>query len=145
MRFSCACSQLLTCSHDGFVRLMDVETATFEQLHWSSDILTSVAYAPLCPIVAYVGEGEGVVRLLDSRVPKHANSYSLHERKINSIDFHHETPTLMTTASHDGAAATWDTRKLRSRASHSVATFAHDKAVHGAYYSPSGHQIVTTR
>lgn len=138
--------KVLSCSYDGFIRCMDIEKEVFDMLYTNNmDIMLSAICCPHDGYQSiYFAEGYGEIKVLDLRVRGVSNSYDLHEKRIHTIDFHPYNPHLVSTSSTDCTASIWDVRNMRKRQTKSIATVRHDKAVHSAYFSPSGNYLATT-
>ncbi|KAK1323007.1 hypothetical protein QJS10_CPA02g01235 [Acorus calamus] len=136
-------SKVLTSSYDGFIRSMDVEKETFNMSYSGDDAIYSLSQRPLETNV-YFGEGQGGLKVWDERAGKVLSSYSLHEKRINTIDFSSCNANLMATSSTDGTACIWDLRKISNHRPASLRIHQHEKAVHSAYFSPSGSCLATT-
>ncbi|KAH7331891.1 hypothetical protein KP509_20G055700, partial [Ceratopteris richardii] len=114
-------TKVLTCSYDGTVKRLDVEISMF-------DLITNCAY---------VAEGSGTLKMLDVREKKFSSSGLFHQRRINTIDISKQSPWLMVTASTDTDVSVWDVRKMK-KSRDRIGHVQHKKAVHSAYFSPSG-------
>ncbi|KAH9615274.1 hypothetical protein KSS87_011959 [Heliosperma pusillum] len=139
-------SKVYTSSYDGSIRLMDMENEEFELAHSSSSPLYSIAQQPNNANSVYVGEGDGDLNVVDGRVRESTNSWSLHEKRINTIDFNPSNPNIMTTSSSDALACLWDLRKMDVKHPERTAlqSIIHKRAVHSSYFSPSGGSVATT-
>jgi WD40 repeat protein len=90
----------------------------------------------------YVGTSQGFLAVLDVRQKKFTDHISIHDKKINTIDFN-QNSSLIVTSSTDATAKVWDVRKLDEGLN--ISTIKHRKAVHSAQFSPSGSTIATCR
>ncbi|KAJ0569613.1 putative transcription factor WD40-like family [Helianthus annuus] len=68
----------------------------------------------------------------------------LHDSRINTIDFNPENTNMMATSSSDGTACIWDLRKIGKSKPKSLKVITRERAVHSAYFSPSGDRLATT-
>eukprot|EP00249_Psilotum_nudum_P001386 c13852_g1_i2 orf=264-1799(+) len=134
-------SKVLSCSYDGTVRHMDIESVRFDLIYCTEKALSAICFIPGNPHCAYLAEA-GAVKVLDFRDGNRNNGFELHDRKINTIDFHPERSHLMATSSTDGTACVWDVRYMGIHR-RSLAKVTHLKAVHSAYFSPSGSHLAT--
>ncbi|KAK9741105.1 hypothetical protein RND81_03G082000 [Saponaria officinalis] len=141
-------SKVYTSSYDGFVRFMDIEREEFNLVYSSSSEskLYSLSLQPNDADSVYIGDGRGYLNVVDGRVGELTNSWSLHDWRINTIDFNPANPNIMVTSSSDGLACLWDLRKMDVKHSEpiSLQSFVHKRAVHSAYFSPSGSSVATT-
>ncbi|XP_074286583.1 uncharacterized protein LOC141611841 [Silene latifolia] len=139
-------TKVYTSSYDGSIRLMDIEREEFELAHSSSYAIYSLAQQPNNANSVYVGGGNGDLNVVDGRVRESTNSWSLHERRINTIDFNPSNPNIMATSSSDGLACLWDLRKMDVKHPELTAlqSIDHKRAVHSSYFSPSGGSVATT-
>lgn len=141
-------SKMYTSSYDGLLRLMDIEKEVFDLVYSSSSgsAVFSLSQQPNDANSIYFGEGQGDLNMLDARVGKNLSSWSIHEGRINSIDFSSANTNILATSSTDGLACLWDVRKMdvKHPESNNLQTLNHGRAVHSAYFSPSGSCLATT-
>ncbi|RWR75489.1 WD repeat-containing protein 76 [Cinnamomum micranthum f. kanehirae] len=137
-------SQILTSSYDGLIRMMDVNKEMFSIVYSSNEAIFSLSHRPNDVNSSYFGEGQGGLKVWDERARKASSSYSLHDRRINSIDFNSMNNNLMATSSSDGTACIWDLRNINPSHPKSLKMVNHQKAIHSAYFSPSGNCLATT-
>ncbi|XP_009341825.2 WD repeat-containing protein 76-like [Pyrus x bretschneideri] len=135
-------SKIFTSCYDGYIRLMDAEKEVFDLVHSSGDPICSMSQQSKGPNCLYFAEGNGGLSVWDQRTGSFSNQWSLHEYRINSIDFSSANPNLMATSSSDGTACIWDLRSID--ADKTLRTVSHSRAVHSAYFSPSGGFLATT-
>lgn len=140
-----SCVQIFTCSYDGFIRSMDAEENLFNMLYSTEEAIFCISHQPNDAKSIYFGEGSGELKTWDEKAGKVSNSWALHDQRINTIDFSRENTNLMATSSTDGVACIWDLRKIRARKPEGIKTVRHARAVHSAYFSPSGASLATTR
>ncbi|CAA6661656.1 unnamed protein product [Spirodela intermedia] len=137
-------SKIFSCSYDGFIRLMDVEENLFNMVYSTEEAVFSISHQPNDAKSIYFGEGPGELKAWDEKAGKVSNSWVLHDQRINTIDFSRENTNLMATSSTDGVACIWDLRKIRAKKPEGIRTVRHARAVHSAYFSPSGASLATT-
>ncbi|XP_078439666.1 DROUGHT SENSITIVE 1 isoform X1 [Wolffia australiana] len=137
-------SKVFTCSYDGFIRLMDVGETVFKMIYSTEDSIFSLIHHPNNTKSLYFGEGQGDLKMWDESAGKISSSWDLHEQRINTIDFNRYNANLMATSSTDGIASIWDLRKIHSKKPECITTAQHARAVHSAYFSPSGTCLATT-
>lgn len=137
--------QVFTCAYDGFIRMMDIEEETFYTVYSTSEAIFSLGQCPNDNKLLYFGEGSGELKIWDNKSGKTSNSCHLHESRINSIDFHPNNTNLMLTSSSDGTACIWDLRNIKQSRSRCITTVHHKRAIHSAYFSPTGSFLATTR
>lgn len=138
------CLQMFTCCYDGFIRLMDVEKETFDLAYSSDDSIFSLSQRPHDMNSLYFGEGQGGLSIWDERVGKCSSSWSLHDFRINTIDFNPVNTNMVATSSTDGTACIWDLRNIAADKPQSLKMVSHGRAVQSAYFSPSGSLLATT-
>ncbi|GLJ43008.1 hypothetical protein SUGI_0892570 [Cryptomeria japonica] len=136
-------TKVISCSYDGCIRAMDVEKEVFDMVYKANDSIYAICSSSSYQSI-YFSEGYGTMKVLDKRVGGVSNSYSLHEKRINSIDFHPQKSHVVSTSSTDGRACIWDLRKMKKINTESLATVQHMRAVHSAYFSPGGDMLATT-
>ncbi|KAI3987847.1 hypothetical protein MKX01_020961 [Papaver californicum] len=137
-------SKVYTSSYDGCIRLMDVEKEAFDMLFSSDDAIFCLSPHPHEAKSLYFGEAQGMIKVWDERAGKSSSSCTLHDQRINTIDFHPENTNCMATSSSDGTACIWDLRNINANRPASLKMVDHKKAVHSAYFSPSGNSLATT-
>ncbi|KAH7420491.1 hypothetical protein KP509_13G010000 [Ceratopteris richardii] len=137
-------TKVLTCSYDGTVKRLDVEISMFDLMYSldNDDIFSAICTVPGSTNCAYVAEGSGTLKMLDVREKKFSSSGLFHQRRINTIDISKQSPWLMVTASTDTDVSVWDVRKMK-KSRDRIGHVQHKKAVHSAYFSPSGSTIAT--
>ncbi|GLT85391.1 hypothetical protein SLE2022_035820 [Rubroshorea leprosula] len=137
-------SKILTSCYDGFIRLMDVNREVFDLVHSTDETVFSLSQQPNDIMSLYFGEGHGGLNIWDLRAGKSSMKYMLHEDRINTIDFNPQNPNIMATSSTDGTACIWDLRSINASKRKTLKVVNHDRAVHAAYFSPSGSSLATT-
>ncbi|MED6146439.1 hypothetical protein PIB30_034554 [Stylosanthes scabra] len=137
-------SKIYTSCYDGFIRLMDAEKEIFDLVYSSDDAIYSLHQPRNEANCLYFGEGRGGLTVWDNRMGKCSSSWVLHESRINTIDFKCGSPLILATSSSDGTACTWDLRYANADKITALKTLTHKKAVHSAYFSPSGCCLATT-
>ncbi|KAK3033208.1 hypothetical protein RJ639_037000 [Escallonia herrerae] len=133
-------SKIYTSCYDGFIRLMDVEKEKFDLVYSTDNTIFSISQRPNDSKCLFFGEGRGGLSLWDERAGKSSSSWMLHEDRINTIDFNSRNVNIMATSSTDGTACIWDLRYIVADSQKSLTTVSHKRAVHSAYFSPSGSQ-----
>eukprot|EP00871_Galdieria_phlegrea_P004287 jgi/Galph1/485/GphlegSOOS_G5148.1 len=137
---------ITTCSYDGTVRSMNIETAMYDTILDHADMLFHDIASVCDPNVLLTVSGSGHAILLDKREHKPSNPVQLHEKKISSVDFH-SNGIHFCTASGDQTVCVWDVRSLSSCNNGKpkfLSKFCHTKAVTAARFSHSGSYILTT-
>ncbi|MCO5607672.1 hypothetical protein L7F22_061870 [Adiantum nelumboides] len=139
-------TKVLTCSYDQTVKLLDVQTATFNLMYCSDkdEIVSAICSVPGSPFCVYIAEGPGYLKMLDMREKCHSLSVDAHGMTINTIDLNLHDPWLMVTSSTDTKVRVWDVRKFKNAYSR-LSSLSHKKAVQSAQFSPSGKAIATCR
>ncbi|KAI5080996.1 hypothetical protein GOP47_0004179 [Adiantum capillus-veneris] len=140
----CSASKVLTCSYDGTVKRLDVDTSMFDLMFTLEDdeVLSAICSVPGSPHCSYVGEGLGFLKMLDTREKVPVSCGQIHQRRINTIDMSMQSPWLMVSSSTDTNVCVWDVRKMK-RNQDMLGQIQHQKAVHSAQFSPSGNSIAT--
>uniref|UniRef100_A0A1J3JJI4 WD repeat-containing protein 76 n=2 Tax=Noccaea caerulescens TaxID=107243 RepID=A0A1J3JJI4_NOCCA len=137
-------SKVFSSSYDGLIRLMDVEKSVFDLVYSSDEPIFSLSQRPNDEQGLYFCEGYGMLKVWDLRAGKSMFHWDLHEHRINSIDFNPRNPHVMATSSTDGTACLWDLRSMGATKPKTLRTVIHGRAVHSAYFSPSGLSLATT-
>ncbi|CAM8925532.1 unnamed protein product [Rhodiola kirilowii] len=137
-------SKMYTSSYDGLIRLMDAEKEVFDAIHSTDYGVFSLSQMPGYDKCVVFGDGNGTLNVFDERMGKCATSWSLHENKINSIDYNLVNPHLFVTSSTDRTACIWDLRKISKDKPESLKIINHKRSVQSAYFSPSGSCLATT-
>ncbi|KAI3861051.1 hypothetical protein MKX03_016022 [Papaver bracteatum] len=137
-------SKVYTSSYDGCICLMDVEKEAFDMLYSSDDAIFCLSPHPQEAKSLYFGEAQGMINVWDERAGKSSSSCTLHDQRINTIDFHPENTNCLATSSSDGTACIWDLRNINANRPESLKMVEHKKTVHSAYFSPSGNCLATT-
>ena len=122
---------------------MDAEKEVFDLVHSCEEPIYFMSQQSKDPNCLYFAEGNGGLSVWDQRTGSFSNQWSLHEYRIHSIDFSSANPNPMATSSSDGTACIWDLRSID--ADKTLRTVSHNRAVHSAYFSPSGGFLATTR
>lgn len=148
--------QLLSCSHDGSVRCLDLGGAgasSFVEVYRAPEDGDG-EHPMLHGLSRTAGEGgaiaicrsDGAVVLLDPRAPSAGAAVrQLHEKKIFSADFSPEAPQVLATASLDRTVALWDVRALGGgKKAKALATIEHGLSVTAVRFSASGGRLLTT-
>jgi hypothetical protein len=147
--------QLLSCSHDGAIRCLNLEggaACSFVEVYRSPEDKDG-DYPSLHGLSRTVGEGgalavcrsDGMAVLLDPRVaPSAGVTAPLHDKKLFSLDFSPTRPWLLASASLDRTVAVWDVRKISPKKNKPLATMEHGLSVTAARFSPRGTRLLTT-
>ncbi|KAL5698782.1 hypothetical protein ACHQM5_029773 [Ranunculus cassubicifolius] len=137
-------SKVFTGCYDGFIRMLDFEKESFDLIHHTDSTIYSLSQRPQDPDLLYFG-GYGFLNIWDTRAGKLSSSQQLHDNKrINTIDFNQVNTNLMATSSTDKTARIWDLRQMNSKEPKCLKSVQHKRAVHSAYFSPSGNSLATT-
>ena len=137
--------QIFTCCYDGYIRCMDIEKNVFNLVYSTEEAVYSISERPDAANLVFFGEGPGELKTWDERSGEICNSWHLHDQRINTIDFNRENTNLVATSSTDGSVCIWDLRRIHSKKPQGVKTVQHARAVHSAFFSPSGASLATTR
>ncbi|KAF7806496.1 WD repeat-containing protein 76 [Senna tora] len=136
--------KIYTSCYEGFVRLMDAEKEVFDLVYRCDKAIYSLSQPENDANCLYFGKDRGGLAIWDIRMSKCSSQLVLHEERINTIDFNSKSPHIMATSSSDGTACTWDLRYNKKDKLKALRTFTHRRAVHSAYFSPSGCSLATT-
>ncbi|GAA0171784.1 hypothetical protein LIER_25740 [Lithospermum erythrorhizon] len=137
-------SKIFTSSHDGFIRLMDIEREVFDSIYTSKYPVNSISGKPHDKDTIYFSEGHGVFDIWDLRAGSSSSTWKLHRSLIHTIDFNQENSNLMATSCSNGTACIWDLRKISTDKPVPLTTINHKNGVQSAYFSPSGRFLATT-
>lgn len=137
--------QIFSSCYDGFIRSMDAEKEVFDLVYASDETVYALAQQSNNAKCLYFAEGRGGISMWDERTGNISAQWSPHDDRINSIDFNSLNSNIITTSSTDGTACIWDLRSNDADKFKSLKTIGHKRAVHSAYFSPSGRSLVTTR
>ncbi|KAL4283971.1 hypothetical protein GQ457_16G000980 [Hibiscus cannabinus] len=139
-----AMSKIYSSGYDGFIRLMDAEKESFELVHSCDDTVYSLSQQPDNSASLYFGKGCGGLNVWDIRTGNSSKNWMLHGDRINTISFNSQNSNIMATCSTDGTACIWDLRSMSTHKPKTLRTVDHNRAVHSAYFSPSGSSLATT-
>ncbi|KAJ4709647.1 WD repeat-containing protein 76-like [Melia azedarach] len=137
-------SKIFTSCYDGLIRLMDIEKEVFDLVYRSEYSIYALSQQPNNMNTLYFSEGQGGLSIWDVRAGKTSNEYLLHDARINTVDFNFQNPNIMATSSTEGTACLWDLRSMDADKPKPLQMVQHKRAVHSAYFSPSGSSLVTT-
>ncbi|PIA45701.1 hypothetical protein AQUCO_01600141v1 [Aquilegia coerulea] len=137
-------SKVFSSCYAGLVRLLDFEKESVDLVHSSDNVIFSLSQRPQDANSVYFSEGHGLLNVWDTRAGKSSRSWVLHDDRINTIDFNPENTNLMVTSSTDGSACIWDLRKINAGRPKNLMVVNHKRAVHSAYFSPTGNCLATT-
>ncbi|KAJ4815804.1 DNA damage-binding protein cmr1 [Rhynchospora pubera] len=127
----------------GDLCLMDVEKQMFDIIHSSDFSIFSLSQSPHDHNSLFLGYG-GKVKSFDERSGKFVDAWEMHELRVNTIDFHPGNSNMIATSSSDGFVRLWDLRCIDKDQPKYIKEVAHNRAVHSAYFSPTGNGIVST-
>ncbi|KAM6553179.1 hypothetical protein CsatB_013941 [Cannabis sativa] len=139
-------SKVFTSCYDGHIRLMDAEKEMFDLVYSAdeNEAIFSLSQRSDNAKCVYFGAGFGNLSMWDERSGCCAAQWSLHDDRVNSIDFNLQNPNFMATSCADGTACIWDLRKIDADKPKTLNTVTHKRAVCSAYFSPSGNCLATT-
>ncbi|PWZ54043.1 hypothetical protein Zm00014a_043959 [Zea mays] len=135
--------KIYSSSYHGEICLMDVEKEYFNTVYLCDYPIFSLCQAPNSPSSLYFAEGNEL-KLFDERMGKVPTTWSLHDHRINSIDFRPENPYIFATSSTDRTVCIWDIRRMKKKGSESLKVLEYNKSIQSAYFSPSGNMLATT-
>lgn len=133
---------LFTCSYDGSVRHLDVQSEKF-LLAWGDEDKDYSAFEVSSDCTtAILGDKYGDVDIIDLRRKQRISTIELHNKKINTL---HLDGSLLVTGSTDTRVSLFDIRKLGSgKTGKPLATSQHNNSCQSAYFAPDGSQQVLT-
>jgi len=139
-------SKLISASHDGTVRCLDLEKQAFDLLvatdeKFQDSGFTCASQAAHSPDNLYLAGHEGSTGLLDIRSRTLAWVHGeAHGKKVNSIEAHPTREHLFVSSSTDRAVTLWDDRKPKKE----VWTIAHTNSINNATFNPTGDHLLIT-
>lgn len=139
-------SKLISSSHDGTVRCLDLEKEAFDLLvatdeKFQDSGFTCASQAAHSPDKLYLAGHEGSTGLLDVRSRTLAWVHGeAHGKKVNSIEAHPTREHLFVSSSTDRAVTLWDDRKPKKE----VWTIAHTNSINNATFNPTGAHLLIT-
>ena len=148
---------LLSCSHDGCVRALDLgggASSEFIEIYRAAEDADG-DYPTLHGLSRTAGEGgvvalsqyDGQVVLLDPRSPSSAARLAVHEKKVFSADFSPSHPWLLATGSLDRTVRLFDVRAAgrgNGKLAKPLQEMAHSLSVTSVRFSPAGGRLLTT-
>ncbi|PON62520.1 Guanine nucleotide-binding protein, beta subunit [Parasponia andersonii] len=105
---------------------------------------SSISGISIHPHCLTKGRARGGLKIWDARTGNCTTQWSLHDEKINSIDFSSENPNIMATSSRDWTACIWDLRRIDADKPKTLKTVRHEATISFAYFSSSGKCLATT-
>lgn len=124
---------------------MDAEKEVFDFLYQSKYTIYSLSQQSNDVNCLFFSEGGGGLNILDKRTGNCPMEWMLHDVRINTIDFNVGNCNIMATSSSDGTACIWDLRSVNAQKPKTLKIVKHKRAIHSAYFSPSGRFLATTR
>ncbi|KEG10302.1 hypothetical protein DQ04_03911010 [Trypanosoma grayi] len=111
---------LLSCSHDGTLRLWDVSSMASHTASVASRVLrghtervSSIAWCSLAPYLALSGSADCTVRLWDVRNGMNVITVRSHSAEVLALSSHPERPLVFASASRDSTIVFWNIGLLR--------------------------------
>ncbi|KAF1393062.1 hypothetical protein PFLUV_G00034530 [Perca fluviatilis] len=141
-------THLLSLSHDGTVRCMDVEKAVFDDVYDSEEPLKTFDFMSHDCTSLVVGYFNGKVAIVDRRTPgnSHESIHSLKfKRSLLCVSVHPLQKQYFAVA-ENGIVNIYDSRYLKEKKSKTVSQLhGHSLSIHGAYFSPrTGNRVLTS-
>jgi len=139
-------SKLISSSHDGTVRCLDLAKEAFDLLVATDDIFqdsgfTCASQVSHSPENLYLAGYEGSTGLLDLRSRKLSWVHGeAHAKKVNSIEAHPTREHVFISSSTDRVVTLWDDRKPKKE----VWSIAHTNSINNASFSPTGAYLLIT-
>ncbi|CAI0395018.1 unnamed protein product [Linum tenue] len=137
-------SKIFSSCYDGYIRMMDAEKEVFNLVHHTDEAIFCLSKPPNEDKGLYFGEGRGGLTVWDEKMGKASFQWFPHEDRINTIHFNPMNPNIMATGSTDGTGRIWDLRNVGSSQPKCLKMVSHNRAVHSAYFSPSGCSLATS-
>lgn len=133
-------------SYDDTLRCADIERGIFDEVFRVSDDVGVMWFDWMLDNSMIVSHANGDVSFVDVRAQqKQTGVYSLHDRKVRTIDAHPTKSWCFLTGSTDSKAKLWDARMLSKKKPSPIATLQHHRSCSAAFFSPvEGNSIVTT-
>ncbi|KAJ9084515.1 hypothetical protein DSO57_1023724 [Entomophthora muscae] len=154
LHFHPACrSKLVSSSHDGTIRLLDMENKTIVSALSGTEgslSLTSLDFAIDQPHVAFFSSYSGDIGFHDLRTtglgqPTALYNLNANGKKIGCLTLNPVRPYLLATASNDRTIKLWDTRNLKSSTLFEpLCQINFPNSVNSAHWDPTGNQLVST-
>lgn len=133
-------------SYDGTLRCADIERSIFDEVFRVSDAVGVMWFDWMLDNSMIVSHANGDVSFVDVRAQqKQMGLYSVHDRKVRTVNVHPTKSWCFLTGSTDKMAKLWDTRMMSKKKPTPIATLQHHRACSAAFFSPvEGNNIVTT-
>ncbi|GER44595.1 dROUGHT SENSITIVE 1 [Striga asiatica] len=109
--------------------------------HPHSGPVSGITIDPFSISKMYSSCYDGFIRMMD--VEKEVFDL-IHFNRVNTIDFSSENENVMATSSTDSTACVWDLRSINANKPTPLKTVNHRRAVHSAFFSPTGKFLATT-
>jgi polyadenylation factor subunit 2 len=109
-------------------------------IHAHKNTVNRLAWSPLNPHWFLSGSRDNLVKLFDIRIMKDFQTMRAHKKEITSLAWHPTSERLFASGSHDGAIHHWFVGDSETQGE---ITGAHDSAVHGLQWSPSGNLLAS--
>lgn len=133
-------------SYDDTLRCADIERGIFDEVFRVSDNVGVMWFDWMLDNSMIVSHANGDVSFVDVRAQqKQTGLYSVHDRKVRTINAHPTKSWCFLTGSTDAKAKLWDARMMGRKKSTPIATLQHHRSCSAAFFSPvEGNSIVTT-
>ncbi|RCI04733.1 hypothetical protein CU098_000941, partial [Rhizopus stolonifer] len=135
-------SKILTSSYDGYIKVFDMNHASFETLDLGSTYPISSLDIQQDGHLVWFSTMDGDIGYADRRRGGKPTLYSPKDKKIGCIHInpiHHE---LIVAGSNDRTATLWDIRNLKKN--NPLWSQEHGYSVTSCYWSPKGNKLATT-
>ncbi|TDH17316.1 hypothetical protein EPR50_G00006720 [Perca flavescens] len=141
-------THLLSLSHDGTVRCMDVEKAVFDDVYESEEHLKTFDFMSHDCTSLVVGYFNGKVAIVDRRTPgnSHESIHSLKFKHCLLCVSVHPLQKQYFAVTENKRVNIYDSRYLKEKKSKTVSQLhGHSLSIHGAYFSPrTGNRVLTS-
>uniref|UniRef100_A0A1B6CKM1 WD repeat-containing protein 76 n=1 Tax=Clastoptera arizonana TaxID=38151 RepID=A0A1B6CKM1_9HEMI len=146
-------TKLFSTSHDGTLRLADIQKASFALVYETDESLKGSHITWHCELNEHsflVAHGDGVVGIVDQRLgPKESltQSFECHIRSVRTVQLHPTQGNYFLTSSGIGESKIFDIRN-KSNMTEPICSLEHiGKSGNGltsAFFSPDGNKVLTT-
>jgi WD40 repeat protein len=134
-------TKLYSASYDGSIRLLDINSQSFDQMFKHDDLISSM---DIHQHNIYFGNGSGLLFHSDTR--QHPDVYTqdfeISEKKISSVHINPSNPNYIITAGLDRTWKLWDLRNISDKVN--LFEHQHSKSCTSAYFNEDGSHIVST-
>lgn len=142
--------KLYSCSYDASLRCCDFERQVFDEVFSVSekndDLFRNFSFINGTSTML-VSQFSGNVSLVDVRTPSTSAEqvYPVSKKSLRTVSVHPTSTHYFITAGVDAKILLWDLRAISSTSPKPIQKLEnHTKAISSAYFSPSGHKVLTS-